>query len=165
VSTGEEYLEKVQERLTRDDCTVTKEPIGPVEALVGYRSNFIPLAMSKLHLFAVVASVAEVNEAAIRDFALSVLQHAKESKGAMRGMQSGVIAFAALVAPIVDDAAKQLTTRPFKVGLKGFAAMVRPAVIDLTESKVHTFRGRRFVGWAFNGYIRRKSVLYLPDPA
>jgi hypothetical protein len=29
---------------------------------------------------------------------------------------------------------------------------------------VHTFRGRRLWGAAFAGYLRKKSLLYLPDP-
>jgi len=43
--------------------------------------------------------------------------------------------------------------------------MVQPAVVDLTEGRVHTFRGRRLWGAAFAGYLRSKSALYLPDPS
>lgn len=53
------------------------------------------------------------------------------------------MALAVLVAPKVDSAAKQLAATPFRLGLGGFAAMVQPAVVDLTEDRVHTFRGRR----------------------
>jgi hypothetical protein len=43
--------------------------------------------------------------------------------------------------------------------------MVQPAVVDLTEGRVHTFRGRRLWGAAFAGDLRDKSTRYLPDPA
>jgi len=157
------YLTAVRDRLIQDGCEVTDEPIGPVRATVGYRSNI--KALSKVHLFTAVASVSEVNEAALQDFSLRVSDFAKAQKGRFRGLQSGVLTLAVLVAPTVDDAAKQVATRPFRLGSGGFAAMVQPAVVDLTEGRVHTFRGRRLWGAALAGYLRQKSILYLPDPA
>jgi hypothetical protein len=112
------YLGTVRDRLVQDSCEVTERPIGPVHALVGYRSNV--KALSKVHLFTAVAGVSEVNEAAIQDFSVRVSDYARE---------------------------------------------VQPAVVDLTEGRVHTFRGRRVWGAALAGYLRQKSVLYLPDPA
>jgi hypothetical protein len=81
-----------------------------------------------------------------------------------RGAQSGVLALAALVTPKADDAAKKLATSPFRLGVGGFAAMVQPAVVDLSEGRVHTFQGRRLWGAAFGGYLRNKRAFYLPDP-
>jgi hypothetical protein len=159
---AEAYLMVVRDRLIRDGCTVTSQPIGPVKAMVGYRSNI--KALSKVHLFTAVAAVSEVNEAALRDFSQQVSDHAKAQKAELRGVQSGVMALAVLVAPKVDDAAKQVAARPFRLGAGGFAAMVQPAVMDLTEGRVHTFRGRRLWGAALAGYLRNKSILYLPDP-
>jgi hypothetical protein len=153
----------VRDRLLEDGCEVTDETIGPMRAIVGYRSNV--KALSKIHLFTVVASVPEVDEAAMRDFARQVSDYAKARKGQLRGAQSGVVALAALVAPKVDSAAKQLAARPFRLGVGGFAAMVQPAAVDLTEGRVHTFRGRRLWGAALAGYLRDKSAHYLPDPA
>jgi hypothetical protein len=156
------YLMAVRDRLIEDGCEVTSQAIGPVEAMVGYRSNI--KALTKLHLFSAFAGVAEVDEAAVRDFSLRVSDYAKGQKGQLRGLQSGVMAFAVLVTPKADDAAKQAAARPFQLGLGGFAAMVQPAVVDLTEGRVHTFRGRRLWGAAFTGYMRKKSILYIPDP-
>jgi hypothetical protein len=157
------YLTTVRDRLVEDGCKVTDTTIGPVQAIVGYRSNI--KALSKIHLFTVAASVSEVNEAAIRDFARGASDYAKAQKGRLRGAQSGVLAVAVLVAPRVDDAAKQLAAKPFRLGMGGFAALVQPAVVDLTEGRVYTFRGRRLWGAAFARYLRKKSMLYLPDPA
>jgi hypothetical protein len=156
------YLTTVRDRLIEDGCTVTDQPIGPVQAMVGYRSNI--KALSKVHLFTAVASVPEVNEAGLRDFSQRVSDYAKAQKGRLRGLQSGVMALAVLVAPKVDDAAKEVAAQPFRLGAGGFAAMVQPAVVDLIEGRVHTFRGRRLWGSAFAGYLRQKSILYLPDP-
>jgi hypothetical protein len=160
---ADDYLATVRERMVADGCQVSDEAIGPVQAMVGYRSNI--RALSKVHLFTVVASIPEVDEAAIGDFARQVSDYAKARKGQLRGAQSGVMALAALVAPKVDSAAKQLAAKPFRLGLGGFAAMVQPAVVDLTEGRVHTFRGRRVWGAALAGYLRDKSARYLPDPA
>ena len=156
------YLTTVRDHLIEDGCTVTNESVGPVQAMVGYRSNI--KALSKVHLFTAVASVPEVNEAAVRDFSHRVSDYTKAQKGRLRGMQSGVMALAVLVAPNVDGAAKEIAAKPFRLGAGGFAAMVQPAVVDLTEGRVYTFRGRRLWGAALAGYLRKKSLLYLPDP-
>jgi hypothetical protein len=163
VISSEGYLVTVRDRMREDGCTITYETVGPAQALVGYRSDV--KALSKMHLFTVVAGVPEVDEPALRDFTHLVSDYAKAQKGAARGMQSGVLAFAVLVAPKVDDGAKAVAAKPFQLGMGGFAAIVQPAVVDLTEGRVHTFRGRRLWGAAFAGYLRKKSLLYLPDPA
>jgi hypothetical protein len=160
---ADSYLATVRDRLLEDGCEVTDEVIGPMQTMVGYRSSL--KALSKLHLFTVVASIPAVDEATMRDFARQASDYAKDKKGQLRGAQSGVAALAVLVAPKVDGAAKQLAARPFRLGLGGFAAMVQPAVVDLTEGRVYTFRGRRVWGAAFAGYLRDKSARYLPDPA
>ena len=160
---ADSYLTTVRDRLVQDGCEVTDEAIGSMRTMVGYRSDF--KALSRIHLFTVVASVPEVDEASIRDFARQASDYAKGRKGQLRGVQSGVAALAVLVAPKVESAAKELAARPFRLGVGGFAAMVQPAVVDLTEGRVHTFRGRRVWGAALAGYLRDKSVRYLPDPA
>jgi hypothetical protein len=159
---SEAYLTMVRDRLAEDGCEVTEQAIGPLQAMVGYRSNV--KALSKMHLFTVVASVPEVDEAAVQDFSRQVSDYAKAQKGRLRGAQSGVLALAALITPKADNAAKEVAANPFRLGFGGFAAMVQPAVVDLTEGRVHTFRGRRLWGAAFAGYLREKSALYLPDP-
>jgi hypothetical protein len=163
VISADSYLTTVRDRLTEDGCEVTDEAIGSMQAMIGYRSNV--RALSKINLFTMVASVPEVDEAAMRDFARKASDYAKEKKGQFRGAQSGVAALAVLVAPKVDSAAKELAARPFRLGIGGFAAIVQPAVVDLAEGRVHTFRGRRVWGAALAGYLRDKSVRYLPDPA
>jgi hypothetical protein len=83
-----------------------------------------------VHLVHRVASVPEVNQAAIRDFARQVSDYAKAQRYGCEARKSGVIAVAALAAPKVDSAAKQLAAKPFRLGLGGFAALVQPAVVD-----------------------------------
>jgi len=163
VISADSYLTTVRDRLIEDGCEVTDEAIGSMQAMVGYRSNV--KALSKINLFTVVATVPEVDEATMRDFARKASDYAKDKKGQLRGAQSGVAALAVLVAPKVDSAAKELAARPFRLGVGGFAAIVQPAVVDLTEGRVHTFRGRRVWGAALAGYLRDKSARYLPDPA
>jgi len=159
----EAYLATVRDRLVQDGCEVTEERIGSLQPLVGYRSNV--KALSKIHLFTAVASAPRVDEAVVRHFAEQVIDYAKTQEGRLRGAQKGVMALAALVTTDADDAAKRVADNPFRLGVGGFAAMVQPAVVDLAEGRVHTFRGRRLWGAALAGYLRDKSSLYLPDPA
>jgi hypothetical protein len=49
--------------------------------------------------------------------------------------------------------------------MKGFAAMVQPAAVDVRDGHVHAFRGRRVFGAVYSSYFRKKINLYLPEPA
>jgi hypothetical protein len=157
------YLAEVSERLLEDGCEVTEETVGSFPSMVGYRNDI--RALSKLHLFIVVATLPMVRQAAVRAFSQQVSEYAEARKGASLGMQSGIVALAALVAPSVDEAAKSVAARPFRLGRGGYATVVQPVVVDLAEGRVHTFRGRRLWGAAFAGYLRDKSGRYLPDPS
>lgn len=157
-----DYVDVVRERLVADGCEVTAEQVAGAPAVVGYRSNW--RALSKMHLFTVVAESETVDAAALEQFTRETSLLAKRRKGAMRGAQSGVFAIAVLVTEYADEAAKELASRPFRQGLGGFAALVQPAVVDLTDKKVYSFRGFRIWGAAFASYLRKKNKLYLPDP-
>jgi hypothetical protein len=158
----ESYLTSFRERLAADGCTVKDEDLGPVRAVVGYRSDLLPQAMfSKIHLFTVAAATPEANAFAVQDFTQRVGSYAKNAKGQMRGLQSGVTTFAILVADHVLPEAVQLATRPPKLE---FAVRTQSAIVDLSAGTVHTFRGRQLWGFALNGHLRRKLNLYAPGP-
>ncbi|WP_143228216.1 hypothetical protein [Actinomadura meyerae] len=157
-----DYMEVVRERVVADGCEVTTEEVSGVPALVAYRSNW--RALSKMHLFTVVAECESVDAGTLEQFTREASLLAKERKGAMRGAQSGVLVIAALVTEYADEPAKVIAGRPFRQGVGGFAALVQPAVVDLTDKSVHSFRGRRIWGAAFASYLRKKNMLYLPDP-
>ncbi|MEU5995269.1 hypothetical protein ABZ806_40360 [Spirillospora sp. NPDC047418] len=157
-----DYVDVVRERMVADGCEVTAEQVGGVSALVGYRSNW--RAFSKVHLFTVVAESGSVDVEALERFTREASSLAKRRKGAMRGAQSGVLVIAALVTEHADEAAKEMAGRRFRQGAGGFAALVQPAVVDLTGKTVYSFRGVRIWGALFAAYLRKKNKLYLPDP-
>jgi hypothetical protein len=156
------YLKALRNRLIADGCTVQDGFLGPVATIAGYRSNFLPQMMfSKIHLFTVAAAIDEVGGFAVEDFTQRVGKHGKDTKGAMRGAQSGIAAFAVLVSNRVHPDAAAIATRPAKIQ---FAVRTQPVVVDLSTGTVHTFRGRQLWGFALNGYLRRKLNLYVPGP-
>jgi hypothetical protein len=158
----EPYLKSLRNRMVADGCTVTDQALGPVNAVVGYRSDFLPQMMfSKLHLFTVATAVEEISAFAVEDFIKQVGTYGKDAKGAMRGMQSGVATFAVLVGDRVHPDAVAAAVQPAKIE---FAVRTQPVVVDLSTGVVHTFRGRQLWGFAMNGYLRRKLNLYVPDP-
>lgn len=161
-ATPDAYVEAVRTAMVRDKCEISSAQIGPVQALVGHRSEFrVSWMFTRLHLLTVIAATQAITEAAIRDFVEQVDGYAKATKGQWRGMQSGVASFAALVATQADDAAKAFAEGKPKMG---FAAMVRPAVVDLSTGGVHTFRGSQALGRVYQSYLRDKAELYLPLP-
>lgn len=156
------YVEAVRTAMVQDGCEISSTWVASMETLVGYRSEFrVSWMFTRLHLLTVVAVAEVVTEAAIRDFAEHVDRYAKDTKGQMRGLQSGVASFAVLVATQVEGGAKAFAEAKPKLG---FAAMIRPTVVDLSSGSVHTFRGNQAVGRIYQGYLRKKSELYLPSP-
>ncbi|MGW5416567.1 hypothetical protein [Actinomadura geliboluensis] len=156
------YIDVVRERVVGDGCEVTTEEVAGAPALVAYRSNW--RALSKMHLFTVVAERESVDAATLEQFTREASRLGKNRKGAMRGAQSGVLVIAALVTEYADEPAKVVASKPFRQGTGGFAALVQPAVVDLTEKSVYSFRGRRIWGALLASYLRKKNMLYLPDP-
>lgn len=146
--------------MTEDGCTIATEQIGQAMALIGHRAEFrVSWMLTRLHLLTVVAAVDTVTEADIRDFVTEVDSYAKATKGRLRGMQSGVVSFAALVSSQVDSGAKEFAEQKPKAA---FAAQVRPVVIDLATGQAHTFQGTQQWGRIYQSYLRQKVALYLP---
>lgn len=158
---GSEYLALVRDSLTADRCSIEHQQIGPLPAIVGYRGDFLPQMLAKVHLVTVAATVQEATAYAVDDFTRQVGRYAKDRAGAMRGVQSGVAAFSVLVSDRVLPEAVAVAVRPAKME---FAARVQPVVVDLSAGTVHTFRGRQIWGFMLNGHLRRKLNRYIPTP-
>lgn len=159
--TPDAYLDGIGQRLAADGCAVTRDRIGPIDVVVGYRKDFLPIALSRLHLVTVAGSLPEVTGPAVVQFARDVSQYAKSRSGALRGMQSGVGAFSILVSDRVTPDAVQAAQAKAKLE---FAVRVQPAVVDTAAGVVHTFTGSQLFGAALNGHLRRKRELYVTAP-
>jgi hypothetical protein len=154
-----DYLQGLARRLTADGCTVTQETLGERPILIGYQAQW--KALTRMHVFVVAAEAGFVDEAALREFTDAVVTMAAERKGRWRGLQSGVIALPVLVGTGVDAEAAAITQKSYRLNMGGFAMLAQPAVVDVTAHEVHTFRGTRLWGYAFNSLIRQKYETYL----
>jgi hypothetical protein len=159
--TAAQYLDSTRSRMTEDGCEVGWDQVGPVQALVGYRAKFVVPAMSRVH---VVTSVAHFTPAAqdVAAYTRDVSTYAKLRSNSMRGMQSGVGAFAVIVA---DSVTPELVAAASVKPRLEFAVIVQPVVVDLAAREIHTFRGRRFLGAALNGFLRRTLDAQIQAPA
>ena len=161
VVTAPQYLDATHRRMTDDGCEVGWGQVGPVHALVGYRVKFVVPAMSRVH---VVTSVAHFAPAAqdVASYCRDVSTFAKQRSNSLRGMQSGVGAFAVIVADrVTPELVAAATVKP----RLEFAVIVQPVLVDLAAREVHTFRGRRFIGAALNGFLRRTLDTHIQPPA
>lgn len=159
----EEYVEMVRQRLVADKCAVTDERLGAESVVVGYRAQF--RALTRIHLFTVVATMNQVVEGDLRSFVNDVVGLGLERKGRWRGVQSGIIVLPVLVTEAADPSATALTQKAYRLNLAGFAVMTQPAIVDVRAGKVWTFRGTRVWGFAYNSLIKKKYEAYLPEPA
>lgn len=149
--TASQYLDSTRRRMTDDGCEVGWEQIGPVQAVVGYKAKFVVPAMSRVHVVTAVAHFTPT-DLELDLFRRDVTAFAKLRSNSLRGVQSGVGAFAVVVADgVTPELVAAATVKPHLE----FAVIVQPVVVDLAAREIHTFRGRRFIGAALNGFLRR----------
>jgi hypothetical protein len=160
--TPDEYVAGMGERMAADGCEVFQDRIGNHGMLVGQRKDFLPAALSRLHLITAALVLPAVSGADVVQFASDVSQYAKQRTGAMLGLQSGIGAFSVIVSGHVGpDAIEAALAKP----RLQFAVRVQSVVVDTGAGVAHTFTGRQVVGYAFNGHLRRKRELYVTAPA
>ncbi|GII99696.1 hypothetical protein CLV28_1173 [Sediminihabitans luteus] len=159
--TPAEYLESAATRLTDAGCEVTHEAVGPVDALVGYQRTFALPAMSRIHVVTAMAHLDPTPEN-IAAWTRDVSQFSRGRTGALRGAQSGIGAFAVVVADqVTPEAVAAAQVKP-KVE---FAVRTQRVLVDLSTGEIHTFRGRLLFGFALNGTLRRAFDAHVLVPA
>jgi hypothetical protein len=118
--TPDEFIASTISNLKTDGNTVTAVdlPSGPVT--VGYQSKFRWLWFAtKLNLFTVVATRPEATPESLAGLTSESIEYAKQTKGRLRGLQTGVAAMPILASNAVSPEAKDaVKARP----VKGFAA-------------------------------------------
>lgn len=159
--TAPEYLDATRRRMADDGCEVGWDRVGPVQALVGYRAKFVPAAMSRVHVVTAVAHFTPT-DLQVDLYTRDVSAFAKQRSNALRGVQSGIGAFAVIVA---DGATPELVAAATVKPRLEFAVIVQPVLVDLAAREIHTFRGRRFIGAALNGFLRRTLDAQIQVPA
>jgi hypothetical protein len=154
------YIEATAARLIADGCGVQSEDWNGTPVLVGYRSDFrLRWMATKMHLFTIVAPAPIVAPAGMEAFANTALDYAQGRKGQLRGLQSGVAVFPALVSAHVDPTALAWAQQK---QLVRFGSAARPVAVDVTTGGVGCFRRTPALGWIYAGHLRRKLDLYFP---
>lgn len=154
------YLDATARRLQDDGCELRTEDWGGVPVLVGYRADFkLRWMATKLHLFTIAAPATQITGSTIESFANSALNYAVARKGQLRGLQSGVAVFPALVGTEVEPQAAAWAQAKQRVQ---FAAMARPVVVHAGTGAAACFRGNAALGYLYSAHLRRKLDSYFP---
>lgn len=157
--TPEEYRDAVEARMPAAGYTV--QQTGAF-GLIGYRKDFkLRWAASTLHLLVHVATVPHVTADALEQYTRGALEHAKATRGQMRGLQSGVAVITSLVGASADEAAHAYATSQV---VKGYAAFAWPTVVDLETGVRSSHAGRPILGAFFTGWMRAQVDALLPQP-
>jgi hypothetical protein len=157
------YVDAVATRLTTDGCQVRTESWQGVPVIVGYRANFrVRWMATKLHQLTIVAPTETVSAEMIEQFTEQAFAYALAQKGQMRGLQSGIAVFPALVGAAVDPEAAAWAKQKQRIR---FACMARPVTVDVGTGEVSAFRGRVALGGIYSGYLRTKLDSYFPAGA
>ncbi|MDQ7904990.1 levansucrase [Phytohabitans sp. ZYX-F-186] len=157
------YIQATAARLAADGCEVSTEDWHGTPVLVGYRADFrLRWMATKLHLLTVVAPAATVTQAGLEAFTNTAFDYAQARKGQLRGLQSGVAVFPALVGTHADPAALAWAAQR---QLVRFGSVARPVAVDVTTGAVGCFRRTAALGFVYSGHLRRKLELYFPQAA
>jgi hypothetical protein len=158
---ADEYVEAAAARMDADGSEVSRIqlPVGP--AVVGYRAQFkLKWFATKLHAFTVVVPVPAATLDVLTDATQQSLDYAKQTKGKLRGFQTGVAALPVLVSSEVSpDARATVESRPSKK----FAAQTLPAIVDLSSGQIHRYEGRLVWGGIYDAWLRARLDA-LPHP-
>ena len=156
-----EYVDEAAHRMAADGSAVSQVPLPIGPAVVGYQSQFrLRWIATKLHVFTVVVPVSSATAETLREATEQSIDYAKQTKGRLRGLQSGVAAIPVLVtARAMPDALAAAESRPSK----GWAAFILPAIVDLTSGRIHSFRGRLLWGGIYAAWLRDRLDA-LPTP-
>jgi uncharacterized membrane protein len=158
VVTIDDRLEELHRRLVADQCEINTGQVGGRPALVGHRAQILPQMMfSRIHLYTVAAGLDRITGDDVRGYTSEVSRYVKATSGSLRGVQSGIAAFAVLVDQNVTDDAVEASRRKARIE---FAVRVQPVVIDAAGGAVHTNRKGQVVGFLMNGHLRRKMDQY-----
>jgi hypothetical protein len=152
--TPEDFLQVTASNLKADGSVVTAVDLRSGPATVGYQGEFRwSWFATKLNLFAVVTTRSEATVDGFSTLISEAIEYAKQTKGRLRGLQTGVAVMPILASASVSPAAMDLVkTRP----PKGFAAITMPAIVDLSTGEAHYYEGRLVVGALYTKWLRER---------
>ncbi len=157
----DEYTAEAARRMTTDGSVVSQVQLATGPAVVGYQSKFrLRWFATKLHVFTVVVAVPTVTAETLAQVSQQAVDYAKQTKGKLRGLQTGVAALPVLVTTeVAPDGRDAAETRP----PKAWAAFVLPEIVDLSSGQVHRYHGRLVWGGLYAAWLRERLDA-LPTP-
>jgi len=157
--TPDEFLAATTANLKADGNTVTAVDLPSGPATIGYQGKFRWLWFAtKLNLFTVVATRPEATADGLAGLVSESIGYAKQAKGRLRGLQTGVAAMPILASTVVSaDAKASVKARP----ARGFAAILMPAVVDLSTGEAFYHEGRLVLGGVYTKWLRERMMRVL----
>lgn len=156
--TPAEYVDSVGERMAADGCAVTWEQVGPVQALVGYKREFVPWLLTRVHTVTVVAAF-RADGPSVHHFSRDVALSAQHVSGATVGL-SALFSFAVIVTDGVDPAAAAAARKHPRTSL----VRVQNVLVDTRANAVHTHKGFVLLGAIYNRRMRGNLAKYVVAP-
>ena len=154
--TPEDFLLSTVTNLRNDGYKVSEVELPSGPAAVGYQGKFRWLWFAtKLNLFTVVVARSEANADGLSELISESVAYAKQAKGRLRGLQTGVAVLPILASNVVTPEAIDLAeSRP----VKGFAAIAIPAIIDLSNGRAHLYEGKFIIGAVYAKWLRERMA-------
>jgi hypothetical protein len=154
--TPDEFLASTVSKLEADGNVVTEVELPSGPATIGYQSKFRWLwAATKLNLFTVVAIRPEATADGLSGLISESIGYAKQEKGRLRGLQTGIAVMPILASnTVAPDAINLVESRP----RKGLAAIAMPAIVDLSTGMTHSYEGRLILGAVYTGWLRERMA-------
>ncbi len=154
------YLDIIHKKLTQDGFDLTNDKINELDVMVAIRKKFsIAKFAAQMNIFVIVGTSDHITKDVIENFSKAALDYAiKTNKGLLRGLQSGVVCFAVLVSPNVDDSAKKWADKNPK---KHFASFEMPVILDLGNDKIHYCKKTPFFAMIYYKPFRNIIEKYL----
>jgi hypothetical protein len=119
---------------------------------------------TKLHFFATFVQVPQATPQVLGQLTTESLRHADLTRGALRGLQSGLGVLPILVSEnVCPEACAMAQRRP----QTEFGALLLPAVVDAASGRTYSYTGRMLWGAVYLGWMRAQlaRITAVPTPA
>ena len=149
----------IVKRLASDGYSVTQVQLPSGPTTIGYQGEFRwRWGATRLNLFTVVAVRPGATADGLSSLISESIEYAKQTKGRLRGLQTGVAVIPILASnAVAPDAIELVRSRP----VKGFAAIAMPAVLDLSIEEAFYYEGRLVFGAIYTKWLRERMAQVL----
>ncbi|MFI2780749.1 hypothetical protein [Streptomyces sp. ALB3] len=155
------YLTALQERLTRDGCTVNSPQWKDRPAVIGHRADRKARWFgTKTEVFVFAAAVPEIDLVTLADFTGWSMSYAKSLRKGIPGARNAAMVLPALISSRVQPEAAQWAAQDARV--VGATLIGRPLTVETWPdgARVTMYRGQVPIGGLFTKHVLEKAALY-----